>query len=59
MPQADTPARRRRKPYVIDTCHAWAADGPVAKRWAPDFYTGPDAESVRAAAAGKEIEMEG
>jgi hypothetical protein len=59
MPQADTPAKRRRKPYVIDTCHAWAADGPIAKRWAPDFYTGPDAEAVRAAAAGKEIEMEG
>jgi hypothetical protein len=28
-------------------------------RWAPAFYTGPDAEAVRAAAAGKEIEMEG
>ena len=50
---------RKRKPYVIDTCYAWAADGPVVKRWAPDFYTGPDAEAVRAAAAGKEIEMEG
>jgi hypothetical protein len=49
----------RRKPYVIDTCHAWAADGAVVKRWAPDFYTGPDAEAVRAAAAGKEVEMEG
>lgn len=49
----------RRKPYVIDTCHAWAADGPVVRRWAPDFYTGPDAEAVRAAAAGTEIEMEG
>jgi len=53
------PAKPRRKPYVIDTCHAWAADGPVVKRWAPDFYSGPDAEAVRAAAAGKEIEMEG
>jgi hypothetical protein len=48
-----------RKPYVIDTCHAWAADGEVAKRWTPHFYTGPDAEAVRAAAAGKEIEMDG
>jgi Protein of unknown function (DUF2889) len=56
---ADAPAKSRRKPYVIDTCHAWAADGPVVKRWAPDFYSGPDAEAVRAAAAGKEIEMEG
>jgi hypothetical protein len=48
-----------RKPYVIDTCHAWAADGEVAKRWTPQFYTGPGAEAVRAAAAGKEIEMDG
>jgi hypothetical protein len=58
-PKADAPSKPSRKPYVIDTCHAWAADGPVVKRWAPDFYTGPDAEAVRAAAAGKEIEMEG
>jgi len=58
-PQEDAPSKPRCKPYVIDTCHAWAADGPVVKRWAPDFYSGPDAEAVRAAAAGKEIEMEG
>jgi hypothetical protein len=56
-PQEDAPSKPRRKPYVIDTCHAWAADGPVVKRWAPDFYSGPDAEAVRAAAAGKEIEI--
>ncbi len=49
----------RRKPYVVDTCHAWASDGAVVRRWAPDFYTGPDAEAVRAAAAGKEVEIEG
>ncbi|MDP1966918.1 MAG: DUF2889 domain-containing protein [Reyranella sp.] len=55
---ADAPAKPRRRPYVIDTCHAWAADGAVVKRWAPDFYTGPDAEAVRAAAAGKEVEIE-
>ena len=58
-PREDAPSKPGRKPYVIDTCHAWAADGPVVKRWAPDFYSGPDAEAVRAAAAGKEIEMEG
>jgi hypothetical protein len=57
--KVDRTARRKGKPYVIDACHAWAADGPVVKRWAPDYYTGPDAEAVRAAAAGKEIEMEG
>jgi len=52
------PAEPKRKPYVIDTCHAWSADGPVVRRWAPDYYTGPDAEAVRAAAAGKEVEFE-
>lgn len=55
----NAPAKPRRKPYVIDTCHAWASDGAVVRRWAPDFYTGPDAEAVRAAVAGQEIEMEG
>ena len=55
--KADEPAKPRPKPYMIDNCYAWAADGPVVKRWAPDFYTGPDADAVRAAAAGKEIEM--
>ncbi len=58
-PEAEIAGKPRRKPYVIDTCHAWAADGAVVKRWAPDFYTGPDAEIVRAAAAGKEVEMDG
>ena len=55
----DATPKPRRKPYVVDTCHAWASDGDVVKRWAPDFYTGPDAEAVRAAAAGKELEIEG
>lgn len=55
----NAPPKPRQKPYVIDTCHAWAADGAVVKRWAPDFYTGPDAEAVRAAAAGKDVEIEG
>ncbi|MFI4999393.1 MAG: DUF2889 domain-containing protein [Reyranellales bacterium] len=57
--EAGAAPKPRRRPYVIGTCHAWAADGPVVKRWAPDFYSGPDADAVRAAAAGKEIEMEG
>jgi hypothetical protein len=55
----DAAPKPTRKPYVIDTCYAWSADGPVVKRWAPGFYTGPDAEAVRAAAAGKDVEMEG
>jgi len=58
-PKPADPGAPAAKPYVIDTCHAWAADGPVVKRWAPQFYNGADAEAVRAAAAGKEIEMDG
>ena len=57
-PEAAKASKPPRKPYVIDTCHAWAADGEVVKRWAPQFYIGNDAEAVRAAAGGREIEME-
>ena len=56
---APSAPKAARKPYVVDTCHAWAADGEVVKRWAPQFYTGPGAEAVRAAAAGKDIELDG
>ncbi len=28
------------RPWVIDGCHAWAADGPVVKREFPAWYTG-------------------
>ena len=51
--------RPRSKPYMLDSCHTWASDSEVTKRWVPEFYTGPDAEKVRAAAAGKDIEMDG
>lgn len=30
-----------RKPWVIDGCHAWAADGPVVKTEFPQWYRGP------------------
>src|SRR5215468_3237534 len=42
--KVEAKAKRKGKPYVIDNCYAWAADGPVVKRWAPDYYSGPDAE---------------
>jgi hypothetical protein len=58
-PAPEDSSKPPRKPYVIDTCHAWAADGDVVKRWAPAFYTGPGAEAVREAAKGKKIEMDG
>lgn len=31
-----------KKPFQLDGCHAWAADGPITKALLPDFYTGPD-----------------
>ena len=49
----------RTRPYMLDSCHTWASDSEVTKRWVPDFYTGPDAEAIRAAAAGKDVELDG
>jgi len=61
LPPKDPSAapKPRRKPYMLDTCHTWASDSEVTKRWVPHFYTGPDAEAVRAAVEGKDVEMEG
>ena len=55
----DAPRKPQRKPYMLDTCHTWASDSEVTRRWVPHFYTGPDAEAVRAAVEGKDVEMEG
>lgn len=55
----NAPPKLRRKPYMLDTCHTWASDSEVTKRWVPHFYTGPDAEAVHAAVEGKDVEMEG
>ena len=55
----DAAPKPRRKPYMLDTCHTWASDSEVTRRWVPHFYTGPDAEAVRAAVEGKDVEMEG
>ncbi|HEX2890527.1 DUF2889 domain-containing protein [Vineibacter terrae] len=48
-PRPLTPEERR-PPSVIDTCHAWAADGEAVRRWEPLFYKGPDGDAVRAQA---------
>ena len=58
-PKERDPSQPPRRPYMLDNCHAWASDSEVTKRWVPQFYTGPDAEAVRKAAEGKEIEMDG
>ena len=31
----------RKRPGLIDSCHAWAADSPVIAKRFPEFYTGP------------------
>jgi len=30
----------KRRPIVVDTCHAWKSDGPLVQRYLPDFFTG-------------------
>ena len=39
--QGKEDAKARRRPWVIDGCHAWAADGPVVKAEFPEWYRGP------------------
>lgn len=35
-----------RRPPMLDTCHAWASDGPLVKRDYPDFYKDPAAQTA-------------
>lgn len=35
-------AAKVKRPPVLNTCHAWASDSPVVKRFAPDFYQPKD-----------------
>lgn len=37
----ETPKSKKR-PMVLDTCHAWSTDSPVVKENASDWYTGDD-----------------
>lgn len=58
VPPPHDPDKPPRRPYMLDTCHTWASDSEVTKRWVPQFYTGPDADAVKAAAKGRKIEFE-
>ena len=40
--------RAKRPPPVLNTCHAWRADGEVVERWAPHFFTGKRVEPAGA-----------
>lgn len=37
----EDPAAEQRRPRLLDSCHAYASDGEIAKRLWPRFYTGP------------------
>jgi hypothetical protein len=30
----------RKRPALIDSCHAWASDSPMVEKRYPDFFTG-------------------
>jgi len=42
--RAATEAGPPKRPVFLDSCHALASDGEVAKRFWPAFYTGPGAD---------------
>lgn len=44
--EAGSPRTTLRPPSIIDTCHAFAADGDVVKRLWPEFYTGSTVRSA-------------
>jgi hypothetical protein len=39
--QPTKPAAPRKRPHILDTCHALKSDGDVVKQFWPEFYTGP------------------
>ena len=43
IPVAEQKSKKR--PVVLDTCHAWSTDSPVVKENAPDYYTGETGSS--------------
>lgn len=52
LPTGDGTTARRR-PQTLNTCHVYASDSPVVKRFWPDYYTG-DGTTARPTAAGPE-----
>jgi hypothetical protein len=46
--QADIVAETKKRPVVLNTCHAWATDSEVVKEHEPDFYTGSEEPDTHA-----------
>jgi hypothetical protein len=38
LADSDASADRKGRPFVLDTCHAWATHSPVVRDNAPDYY---------------------
>jgi hypothetical protein len=36
------PSDGKSRPFQLNGCHAWAADGPLVKKLLPEYYEGPD-----------------
>jgi hypothetical protein len=39
-------AGTKRRPALIDSCHAWASDSPVVEKRYPEYYTGPKSKKT-------------
>ena len=55
---ADSDSRQHAgRPFVLNTCHAWAEHSPVVKENAPDFYVPREKSRIIASSAGEPIRV--
>lgn len=40
--ESDHKEEKAKRPFMLNTCHAWSTDSVVVKEQKPDFYTGAD-----------------
>ena len=45
-PKPADPNAPKRRPYVIDTCHAWDSRGELVKKHMPEYYAGDDKKAA-------------
>lgn len=43
--QSSSSDDKPKRPFVLNTCHAWSTDSSVVKQHEPDFYTGPSSKN--------------